>query len=186
MKKIIALVFIFLSLTQAKMFVGVDGGYSLYGRSPSGDILKSSVWNNQKPRGWYAGLNIGSEFLANDYFGFRVILDGGYSNGLNVSQVKIISGSLNTDMLVNFVATGSFSLGIFVGAGAGYDYVVLGNHAKFSSVPIFGRAGITMGLGENSRIDITARPPIISYKLNKYAKFASSSFLLQAGYKYIF
>lgn len=186
MKKIIALVFMFLSLTQARMFIGVDGGYSFYGRSLSGDIFKSSVWNNQKPRGWYAGLNLGSEFLANDYFGFRVILDGGFSKGLNVSQVKIISGSLNADMLVNFIATGSFSLGVFVGAGAGYEYVILGNNAKFSSIPVFGRAGITMGLGQNSRIDITARPPIVSYKLNKNARFVSSSLLLQVGYKYIF
>lgn len=186
MKKVVALVFLFLSLTQARMFIGVDGGYNVYGRSLSGDTFKSSVWHNQKPNGWYAGLNFGSEFLANDYFGFRVFVDGGFSKGLNISQITIASAGLNADMLVNFVATSSFSLGVFVGAGAGYEYVMLGSNARFSSIPVYGRVGVTMGLGQNSRIDITARPPIVSYQLDKNARFASSSFLLQVGYKYIF
>lgn len=186
MKKIVVLSLLFLSFTQAGMFIGVDGGYNVYGRSSNGDVFKSSVWKNQKPTGWYAGINLGSEFLANDYFGFRTFVDAGYSSGLNVKNVKIISAGLNADMLVNFVATNSFSLGIFVGAGASYEYVMLGNNFKSSSVPVYGRTGITMGLGQHSRIDITARPPIVSYKLKKSARFASSSFLLQIGYKYLF
>lgn len=185
MQKILALITICFSLIQAKMFIGIDGGYNIYGRSESGSV-KSSVWSNTKPNGWYVGVNLGNEVFKNDYFGFRVFLDTGISRGISVKQFKVINAGLNTDALINFVVTQNFSLGIFVGAGAGYEYVSLGKITKFESLPVYGRIGLTTSIGESSRIDFTLRPPIVSYKFNKNSRFVSSSLLLQVGYKFLF
>lgn len=193
MKKILISAVACLSISQASMFVGVDGGYTMFG-SVSNGATNSTIYNeNYKQRfdndWWSLGLNFGAEGFVNNYFGARAFLEAVYSNSLiyNTSHNVDILG--NADLMLNFLNTGGFSLGIFGGLGVGYSVVFDGDFSK-GYAPLYGRTGVTMGLGNSARIDLTLKLPITAWTIHASngvnKDIAPSAFAFQAGFKYLF
>lgn len=192
MKKLLALGLLSFSLAQAKVFVGVDGGYVMAGSSVSGKA-DSTVWDGTYDDAWSVSANVGYETFFSNNFGMRAFLAVGYGtylDSLTSNQAINIDGNL--DLILNFVNTGSFGFGVFAGVGAGYQYnSFLDDKLSFHSIPLFGRAGVTFGFGEKVRLDLTARLPIIAWD----AKDSVGSGILptiyspvtmQAGVKFLF
>ena len=74
MKKIMLSGLISVAVMQAKLFVGIDGGYDLgYFKTVSHNsyLLGSTAFENTRDSNFYAGLNIGTQHFFGDYFGLR-------------------------------------------------------------------------------------------------------------------
>lgn len=181
MKKLLMIGLIGLAFAQAKTFVGFDGGYMLNGYADNGKLTNYDTYRfSKKSNNWTVGLNFGAEGFVNDYFGARAFLEALYARGINYSSNELgITG--NVDIMINFIASGSFSLGIFGGAGLGYD-IVFNDSGSF---PVYGRGGVSIGLGDSSRIDFTAKLPILGWKVHGN-KGTHAPISLLAGYKYLF
>lgn len=188
MKKMLALGLLSLSLAQAKVFVGVDGGYVMAGSSVSGKA-DSSVWDGGYNHGWTAGANFGYETFFSSHFGTRAFVSAGYGNVLDdiTETNQFFNVDANIDLMVNFV--GNF--GVFAGIGAGYQYHSIGNVLTNHNIPLFGRAGVTIGFGERVRLDLTAKLPIITWDTGDslivgVLPTTLSSVTMQAGVKFLF
>lgn len=191
MKKFLALAVICCAMAQAKMFVGVDGGFTFDGSASNGKT-NASIYNSNDGRfdshGWDVDIVFGAESFAGDYFGARAFLDLGYFSGLNHNRNSIdITG--NADVMINFLKSGSFTWGVFGGLGIGYKYsFAYGNFDNGQGyAPFFGRTGMSFGIGGNSRIDLTVRLPIMGWKVhgnNGSGVYAPLDF--QVGYKFLF
>lgn len=186
MKKILISAVACLSISQASMFVGVDGGYTMLGGISNGHT-NSSIYGNDKNRfnndWWSIGLNFGAEGFVNNYFGARAFIEGVYSRKLPNENNNNIDIAGNADLMVNLLNTGGFSLGVFGGLGLGYS-IAFGDTTK-GYAPFYGRTGITMGVSNNARIDLTLKLPITSFKIHGYknGERISSPFAFQAGFK---
>ncbi|GAB0174044.1 hypothetical protein [Helicobacter trogontum] len=181
MKKMLALGLLSLSLAQAKVFVGIDGGYVMAGSAPFGKT-NSSVWNGNYRDAWSVSANFGYESLFSNHFGARAFISAGYGNVLDSALTnQFITVDGNIDLMINFVP----SFGIFAGVGAGYQYH---NVYKEHGIPLFGRAGVTFGITEHLRLDLTARLPIITWEAKDSLVGLSmfSPLTVQAGIKFLF
>lgn len=193
MKKILISAVACLSISQASMFVGVDGGYTMYGTVGNGATNSTIYDENYKQRfdndWWSLGLNFGAEGFVNNYFGARAFLEAIYSNSLDNTKHHSIDIAGNADLMLNFLNTGGFSLGVFGGLGVGYS-ILFGNNSNQGYIPLYGRTGITMGLGSSARIDLTLKLPITSWEIHNNEGVdryhAPSPFAFQAGFKYLF
>ncbi|RDU65130.1 hypothetical protein [Helicobacter sp. MIT 14-3879] len=192
MKKILILAIACLTISQAKMFVGADGGYIMYGSASNGSTNSSIYDSKNKHRfdsdGWSVSLNFGAEGFVNNYFGARAFLEAFYSRGLN-NSINIIDITGNADIIINFVNTGGFAFGAFGGLGVGYEYLFTNKFTTGDGIaPFFGRVGLTFGLGNNSRIDATLKLPIMGWYIHgsDSNKFVQSPLSFQLGYKYLF
>ena len=217
MKKVIltGLVSVALSATlaEAKFFVGLQGTFNMLGASgnipnyPFAAITEKVGWGSsgfydQNLHGWGVGLNLGTEHLFSEYFGFRWFVGVNYNRWLNTSGLSLLANGLYTtndinveigaDALINFINTGSFQFGVFVGLAARFTFPFLTNVQEnlswetVSFYPILGRAGLTFGLGERSRIDLGVNIPIASFNTftNSVVHYAPLEFTL--GYKILF
>ena len=104
MKKVLALGLVSLALVQAKVFLGVQGGYDLgVGLTKTG-TLDAPIWKGATTGGWSAGANLGLEH-GEGFFGVRYFLSFDYSAPLansNVySKLNVFDVDLNLDMLLN-------------------------------------------------------------------------------------
>ncbi len=192
MKKILALGFLSVSLASASVFVGIDGGYSMVGVAKSGKV-DSSVWQGHYNDAWNVSANIGYEAFFNGYFGTRAFLSVGYGTYLDsFTSNYTINVDGNVDAMLNFINTGGFAAGIFAGVGVGYQYnSYLNSNISSNSIPLFGRAGITFGIGEHLRLDLTAKMPIVGWDLkdsiiNNIVPTVHSPLVFQAGIKFLF
>lgn len=187
MKKMLALGLLSLSLAQAKIFVGVDGGYVMAGSAVSGKA-DSSVWDGGYQNAWNVGANFGYETFFSDHFGARAFISAGYGSVLDsavTNQFFNVDG--NIDLIVNFVS----SFGVFAGVGAGWQHHSIANAFDRNSIPLFGRAGLTFGLTDNLRLDLTAKLPIITWDMGDSPAVgvlptAFSPLAVQAGIKFLF
>lgn len=184
MKKMLALGLLSLSLAQAKVFVGIDGGYVMAGSAPFGKT-NSSVWNGNYRDAWSVSANFGYESLFSNHFGARAFISAGYGNVLDSALTnQFITVDGNIDLMINFVP----SFGIFAGVGAGYQYH---NVYKEHGIPLFGRAGVTFGITEHLRLDLTAKLPIIAWDMDGsdiagILPKVNSPLTVQAGIKFLF
>ena len=145
MKKVIltSLVSVALSATlaEAKFFVGVQGGYDMSravdiagGSNPfiTSAVIGSRGFEGWDYQSWKVGIDLGNEWLFNNYFGLRWFFgvnygqfiryaDTNYSDLSNFSASHLINAELGLDALVNVVNTGSFSLGFFFGIAGQYN-----------------------------------------------------------------
>ncbi|MWV63084.1 outer membrane beta-barrel protein [Helicobacter saguini] len=162
----------------ARAFVGIDAGYDSAFPKLDNGLAKESYQNFTKYSidGWNVGLNVGGEwfFGGSGYVGLRTFLQLGYGQGyFHGVTLNIIDVNLNLDLLANFYNSGSFSVGAFLGVGAGINTAardLAGQSIMLGlNIPIYGRAGFTFGLGEHSRVDITASLPILSYNMIGFA-----------------
>ena len=180
--KILICMTMLFTLSEAKMFVGVDGGYDVHGVASSG-YVGSSVYNGHYgSRLWSLNLNFGGEGLVNNYFGFRAFLEAGYAQAI-YGALKFANLGVNVDSLINFVSNGSFSFGMILGLGANYEVNVNNGDGSF---PLYARTGFTFGIGPNSRIDLTLKLPMVGWYLNGNAKGTNASLKFQLGYKVLF
>ena len=180
--KILISMAMLITLSNAEMFVGVDGGYDVHGVASSG-YVDSSVYNGHYgSRMWTLSLNFGGEGLVNNYFGFRAFLEAGYAHAIH-GGLKFANLGVNADSIINFVNSGSFSFGMLLGLGANYEVNVSDGSGSF---PLYGRTGFTFGIGPNSRIDLTLKLPIVGWYLNGNPKNTNASLKFQLGYKVLF
>ena len=224
MKKVIltGLVSVALSATlaEAKFFVGVQGGYDMSravdiagGSNPfiTSAVIGTRGFEGVDYQSWKVGINLGNEWLFNNYFGLRWFFGVNYGqfikyadinySDLNISASHLANMEFGLDALVNVVNTGGFSLGFFFGIAGQYNVwldeanvltelvaMSTGNEATGGNLRMYmtllGRAGITIGLGEHSRIDLGASMPIISGGVINNALYNPIQFT--AGYKFLF
>ena len=202
MKKVLALGLVSLALVQAKVFLGVQGGYDLgVGLTKTG-TLDAPIWKGATTGGWSAGANLGLEH-GEGFFGVRYFLSFDYSAPLSNSDVyknlNVFDVDLNLDLLLNFVHGGSFGFGMFLGTGVGYQYAFFKSgtnnaQSSFGAAPIFGRAGLTFALGEHSRFDVGVKIPIIAFGIHRNKNHVAnlsdpnyySPLKIQASYRFLF
>ena len=187
MKKMLALGLLSLSLAQAKMFVGVDGGYVMAGSAVSGKA-DSSVYDGRYQDAWNVSANFGYETFFSSHFGARAFVSAGYGSIFDtVTTNHIFDVDGNIDLIVNIV--GGF--GVFAGIGAGYQYHSVASTFNSNNIPLFGRAGFTLGITDNLRLDLTAKLPIITWDMDDSVltgklPTVSSPLTVQAGIKFLF
>ncbi|STQ86732.1 outer membrane beta-barrel protein [Helicobacter muridarum] len=159
------------SLAEARFFLGVEGGWGKGETTFENKVVKYGEFTNSKAmHGWLALLNIGGEWMFNEMIGMRTFLSLGYGQNYFVEKTfHDIELGINADMILDLYNNGSFSFGLFGGIGSGYNStfekfgfagIIIG-----TNIPIYGRAGLTFGLGENSRVDLTTYLPIASYNV---------------------
>ncbi len=195
MKKFLALGLLSVSLASAKVFVGVDGGYNMVGFAAPGKV-DSSAWHGDYKDSWSVSANVGYESLFNSHFGIRSFVSVGYGQFVeNDPSNYNIKADLNLDALFNLINTGSFQAGLFAGVGAGYEYQSFqtgsNQSVSFGQIPIYGRAGLSFGLGESIRLDLTTRLPIVAWGIHHDDKILPpvpvyNTISYQVGLKFLF
>ena len=187
MKKMLALGLLSLSLAQAKMFVGVDGGYVMAGSAVSGKA-DSSVYDGHYQDAWNVSANFGYETFFSSHFGARAFVSAGYGSIFDSAVSNhIFNVDGNIDLIVNIVS----SFGVFAGIGAGYQYHSVASTFDSNNIPLFGRVGLTFGITDNLRLDLTAKLPIIAWDMDGsdiagILPTVNSPLTVQAGIKFLF
>ena len=187
MKKMLALGLLSLSLAQAKVFVGVDGGYVMAGGATSGKV-NSGVYDGHYKDTWNVSANFGYETFFSDHFGARAFISAGYGSIFDSAVSNhIFNVDGNIDLIVNFVS----SFGVFAGIGAGYQYHSVASTFNSNNIPLFGRVGLTFGITDDLRLDLTAKLPIIAWDMDDSVltgklPTVSSPLTVQAGIKFLF
>ena len=178
MKKVLAIGLVSLALAQAKVFIGVQGSYDWGASIGRTNTFNTPIWSGNVTDGWGVGANLGLE-QDFGYFGLREFLSFDYSSSFldkatGFYGFDVFDVDLNLDALINFVKGDVFSMGIFLGAGVGYQYMSLLNDTNsgkvkfsFGNLPIFARTGLTFGIGSHSRIDLGVKIPLIAFGLHK-------------------
>lgn len=182
MKKILAVGLISFSLSvtlaQAKFFVGVQGGYDDGAFTIKNGFVSDSYKQfagDNNGRGWNLGVDFGSEWFFGDYIGLRNFIGLGYgqSKFMN-SNLDVYDINVNLDVMFNAYKANSLSIGVFVGAGAGVNMTTssfnIESLALGWNIPIYARTGLTFGIGEHHRIDLSASLPLLSYSFIGFQK----------------
>ena len=177
MKKVLAIGLVSLALAQAKVFIGVQGGYDLGGLLTKTGGLDAPIWAGNTTGGWSVGANLGVEH-GSGFLGLRYFLSFDYSRSLqgvsaSSKNFSAYDVDLNVDIMLNLIRGSSLGLGLFAGAGAGYQYISFAdtaNNRLYSdgNIPIFGRAGVTLRFGERIRVDAGVKIPIMAFDMLKY------------------
>lgn len=204
MKKSIALGLVSLSLcatlAQAKFFVGVDGGIAATDKietvaSPTDTSLTkfgSGGFSGFSTQQWLVGVNFGTEHHLSNHFGIRwfgaVNYGSSYKSTLAFDTLGI---QLGADALVNFVHSSTFSMGVFVGLAGDYTTLSSTGYSFFSKAGInnlglLGRVGLTFGLGQHSRVDVTAGIPIVTTSILSDTPSVYNPLTFTLGYKFVF
>lgn len=195
MKKVLISAALCAAVAQAGMFVGFDAGYAMntsagdgktnYGIYYDGVSKKPELKGRFDSNAWNLDIQFGAEGFVNNYFGARAFLEALYSGGLD-SPLSHFDLTGNVDVMINFVPSGA--VGVFGGIGVGYSYWWGSNFGQ-GNAPLFGRVGLTFGIGNNHRIDATIKLPIMGWYAhgdNKNLKWVNQAFSVQLGYKYRF
>ncbi|WP_104763682.1 outer membrane beta-barrel protein [Helicobacter aurati] len=186
MKKLLALGVISFSLSaslaEARFFLGVEGGYSRGVATFSNGFASDSYKNfiDSTLEGWNADIDIGGQWFFGERIGIRTFLGLGYGQAyVNSESLHDVNMNINFDFMADLIKGSSVSFGVFVGAGGGYSFTTqslgLSPLILGATFPIYARAGFSVGLGENSRIDITAKLPLLTYSVIGFQGFDSLS-----------
>ena len=207
MKKLLALGVISFSLSaslaEARFFLGVEGGYEMSDVFVQAGNRGHVVWgssafeNKARIDSWTAGANLGTEHQLNDLFGLRWYFGVNYGENTNqklIFQIQYLDFQLGADALLNFVNTGSFAFGVFAGIGGSFSkgsftgnfFKSTDETAHIAQAGFFGQVGLTFGLGEHNRIDLTARIPIMNVVLAEDGNPIYNPLRFTLGYKFIF
>lgn len=128
------------SFAQARLYLGVEGGYSVQKQFdapnifnvPNTDVIANSFKNGAK--GYSLAFVLGGESFYGRYFGTRFGLSAGYtaltqdmsdvSEGAESTKEKFsyIDAGLELDLIVNFYNNSGYSIGVFGGVDAKYHY----------------------------------------------------------------
>ncbi|RDU71768.1 outer membrane beta-barrel protein [Helicobacter brantae] len=178
------------SMAEARLFVGVEGGYTaqksydtgLNNRAstflfsmPSTSVISDALDKGSK--GYSLGVTLGTEDVGS-IFGTRWYLGAGYTSvskdfaGKSWSR-EYIDASVGFDLILNFFNNGSSSFGIFGGVSADYHYWLNSSDYKEEYFATFskhifdfsGKAGITTMLAKHNRLEVFAKLPIASMSI---------------------
>ncbi|ANV97979.1 hypothetical protein BBW65_03825 [Helicobacter enhydrae] len=166
------------SVSQARFFVGIEGGYTATIADGTGLTANSmrlvlpavdTVFKafDHGVKGYSVGGVFGSENFWGDYLGTRWGIDVGYTS-VYTKATNVVSEFLNvgwsSDVLVNFVNTGAFSLGIFGGASTDYHYDMRASERCANQKAIAShlldfswRAGVSAMLANHHRLEFLAK-----------------------------
>lgn len=133
----------------------------------------STAFENTRDSNFYAGLNIGTQHFFGDYFGLRWFIGAGYIGSFKTAELN-----LGVDAILNFFNNNNFSFGIFAGVGSGFQLLV--RPVSKGEIPIIGRVGLSFGIGEHNRIDITTQIPIITGVSKHLTRHLAKSMLQSA------
>ncbi|ANV97942.1 hypothetical protein BBW65_03625 [Helicobacter enhydrae] len=206
MRKVLSLLvasLAFCAVAQAKWFVGIEAGYAVqsdYGLSDS-NIKMALPWIDATPeairngtRGYSLGASLGYEGFYWKYVGTRNGLGVGYTSIYSqgfAEHAESFQAESFSDLMVNFFHNGSSSVGVFVGVGVVYNYVL----SRFEDsedvthvLDVGWRMGVSTMLDNHHRVDLIAKLPSASIGLDsgfdRLDSFARTSFVV--GYRYIF
>ncbi|ANV97978.1 hypothetical protein BBW65_03820 [Helicobacter enhydrae] len=203
------------SVSQARFFVGIEGGYTALGIPDSNSTTDKMVFKTvsvgeigdmfkNNPEGFLLNLTLGSEYFFGDYVGLRWDAGVGYSSvviglgdlgqnakGFAKEKLGALVSMADLDLMVNLVNRGNFSFGVFGGVGADYRYYFPNGESKQHTLTFVGRAGVTTLIGQRNRFEIFAKLPFMDMasatKSNKEKTFAAlPAVTIGAGYKYLF
>lgn len=195
------------STAEAKFFLGVDGGYEMSDitlqSGEKGHVLwGGSIFKNiARLDAWTAGINLGTEHEINNFLNLRWFLGLNYGQNINfkaIYQLQQIDIQLGVDTIFNFVKSKSYSFGLLLGLGTNLntgdffgmffkkDLPLENFITSYGQVGIFGNVGLTLGLGEHSRIDFITRIPIMNVVLTQGGGVIYSPIRFTVGYKYLF
>ena len=209
---------------KSGLFVGVHGGVSLFGIGLYDE--KGKAYSTQMYKGlgvdkssasFNVGLKAGYQYffmpivgvrgyLGYDFNGSRVFTKGSVLSQLmpgakdvNVSFQNI---TLNADLMVNFLKTDSFTLGVYVGFGLGYGITgitgqkevidqIIGNNMKYNGFNIPINVGIAATFAGSHKVEIGAKIQALSAGYSSKTKNDKSEMLMNThvinvGYSYIF
>lgn len=209
-KKILGLIFAsfaMFSVTQARVYFGIEGGYatqveyptgltknSVYFAHPSTDTIADAI--KYGARGYSVAGVVGTENLfLGGFFGTRTGTSVGYTSiSKNSVKLDLLDIGFSTDLILNIVANGGFSFGFFGGIETDYHYAFNMSSSDAMSKHLLdfaGRVGVTTLIGDHHRFEVMAKLPVASLNfagseayLGGVAGLARTSFL--ASYKFVF
>lgn len=166
----------------ARLYLGVEGGWTGFNTKieeyeRKGGAVITDKATTEKLQGGFGNVTIGTEhFFANNYFGLRWGLYGGYGYAQGkTTKYNLNYVGANFDLMVNFVANEKVSFGTFSGVEYGFtvlrpDKVVrvgqtidgtdfYATNQTVTHNPNL-RAGLSLLLAQNHRLELMAKFPI--------------------------
>lgn len=188
------------SMVQAKFYVGIEGGYSVESQYktglsknsvsfsvPSTNVISNAFKNETK--GYSVAGVFGTEDFYGKYFGTRWGVSAGYTQvSIKDAQNRYVDAGLNLDLMLNFINTGSFSLGVFGGVSGDYHYQLdVSRHL----LDFNGRVGLSTLITSHHRLEFVAKLPIASMNAAGQSTYLGADVVpartsLGASYKFIF
>ena len=204
---------------KSGLFVGVHGGVSLFGIGLYDE--KGKAYSTQMYKGlgvdkssasFNVGLKAGYQYffmpmvgvrgyLGYDFNGSRVFVKMPAAANMKDISISFQNITLNADVMVNFLNTDSFTLGVYVGFGLGYGITgMTGQKAvidqiigkmKYNGFNIPINVGIAATFGRSHKVEIGAKIQALSAGYSSKTKNDKTEYLMNThvinvGYSYIF
>ena len=205
---------------KSGLFVGVHGGVSLFGIGLYDE--KGKAYSTQMYKGlgvdkssasFNVGLKAGYQYffmpmvgvrgyLGYDFNGSRVFVKMPAAANMKDISISFQNITLNADVMVNFLNTDSFTLGVYVGFGLGYGITgitgqkevidqIIGNNMKYNGFNIPINVGIAATFAGSHKVEIGAKIQALSAGYSSKTKNDKSEMLINThvinvGYSYIF
>lgn len=204
------------TMAEARLFVGVEGGYTtqhFYDTAldslstfnftfPTPTVIGDAL--DRGAQGYSFSAMIGSEDVGS-IFGTRWYLSAGYTSvskefaGQTWTR-EFVDAGLGFDMILNFYNSGTTSFGIFGGVSMDYHYWLNGSDHNVDKViemsehmfDFAGKVGFTTLLANHHRMEIFAKLPIGSMNISDSKEvvlggiFAPANVTFGASYKFVF
>ena len=172
---------------EGRSFIGVGGTFAFAGQVRNEE--RGVSIEKESTMGFGVEGVGGYKMLFNNFFGLRFYADVNYYwLSHRFGKEGLFDVNANADVLINFIPSDFFSLGVYAGVQAGihiwngdasnrakqaYDSVtsIVANYEVEYSNLFFGlglNAGLTMGFGSNHAIDIFAKIPFLTDTLYNY------------------
>ncbi|WP_281651280.1 outer membrane beta-barrel protein [Helicobacter bilis] len=205
---------------KSGLFVGVHGGVSLFGIGLYDE--KGKAYSTQMYKGlgvdkssasFNVGLKAGYQYffmpmvgvrgyLGYDFNGSRVFVKMPAAANMKDISISFQNITLNADVMVNFLNTDSFTLGVYVGFGLGYGITgitgqkevidqIIGNNMKYNGFNIPINVGIAATFAGSHKVEIGAKIQALSAGYSSKTKNDKTEYLMNThvinvGYSYIF
>lgn len=177
--------------SSAIFFVGIEG--QMYNA-----MLKHTIEGNgsdtsqiSKESGFGGALKVGIVDMP-DFIGGRFYAEGSY---MGLRDFNVFTLGLNVDMMINFIDSNIWNIGVFAGVGGGMYVAFFKNPALNSNakVPLSPTGWLNLGLRftifKNQGIELTYRLPYIYAPIYKdtqtpvgSSSSITTSYLLKSGY----
>ena len=203
---------------KSGIFVGVHGGVTLFGlgvydvngKKVSDKDVEATLGVKPSTASFNVGLKAGYQYFFMPLVGVRGYLGydfNGSRSYMKIPNMKDVNVSfqnitLNADLMVNFLNTDSFTLGVYVGFGLGYGITgitgqkevidqIIGNNMNYNGFNIPINVGIAATFAGSHKVEIGAKIQALSAGYSSKTKNDKSEMLMNThvinvGYSYIF